>query len=87
MPLTATAEISTRLHAHPNGVSACEVEIDAETGAQRVTLHLSVDDVGRAINPMIVEGQLHGVQRRASAKRSKRSCTTVTQANPNRVVS
>ncbi|MEM7094271.1 MAG: xanthine dehydrogenase family protein molybdopterin-binding subunit [Actinomycetota bacterium] len=59
-PLTATAEISTRLHAHPNGVAACEVEIDAETGAVQVTRYVSVDDVGRAINPMIVEGQLHG---------------------------
>ena len=59
-PLTATAEISTRLHAHPNGVAACEVEIDPETGALAVTRYVSVDDVGRAINPMIVEGQLHG---------------------------
>ncbi len=59
-PLTATSEISTRLHAHPNGVAACEVEIDPETGALTVTRYVSVDDVGRAINPMIVEGQLHG---------------------------
>jgi carbon-monoxide dehydrogenase large subunit len=59
-PLTATAEISTRLHAHPNGVAACEVEIDSETGALEVTRYLSVDDVGRVVNPMIVEGQLHG---------------------------
>jgi aerobic carbon-monoxide dehydrogenase large subunit len=59
-PLTATAEISTRLHAHPNGVAACEVEIDPGTGALEVTRYVSVDDVGRAINPMIVEGQLHG---------------------------
>ncbi len=59
-PLAATAEISTRLHAHPNGVAACEVEIDPETGALEVTRYVSVDDVGRAINPMIVEGQLHG---------------------------
>ncbi|MGI9613043.1 MAG: xanthine dehydrogenase family protein molybdopterin-binding subunit [Acidimicrobiales bacterium] len=59
-PLKATAEISTRLHAHPNGVAVCEVEIDPETGALAVTRYISVDDVGRAINPMIVEGQLHG---------------------------
>ena len=59
-PLTAVAEISTRLHAHPNGVAACEVEIDPETGALAVTRYVSVADVGRAINPMIVEGQLHG---------------------------
>jgi carbon-monoxide dehydrogenase large subunit len=36
------------------------VEIDSETGALEVTRYLSVDDVGRVINPMIVEGQLHG---------------------------
>ena len=59
-PLAATAEISTRLHAHPNGVAACEIEIDPETGTLAVTRYVSVDDVGRAINPMIVEGQLHG---------------------------
>ncbi len=59
-PLTATGEISTRLHAHPNGVAACEVEIDPDTGALSVVRYVSVDDVGRAINPMIVEGQLHG---------------------------
>lgn len=59
-PLSATGEISTRLHAHPNGVAACEVEIDPDTGALSVTRYVSVDDVGRAINPMIVEGQLHG---------------------------
>lgn len=59
-PFSATAEISTRLHAHPNGVAVCEVEIDPETGAVEVTRYISVDDVGRAINPMIVEGQLHG---------------------------
>ena len=59
-PLTATGEITTRLHAHPNGVAACEVEIDPGTGALVVTRYVSVDDVGRAINPMIVEGQLHG---------------------------
>jgi carbon-monoxide dehydrogenase large subunit len=59
-PLDATAEVSERLHAHPNGVAACEVEIDPETGALTVTRYVSVDDVGRAVNPMIVEGQLHG---------------------------
>lgn len=58
--LMATGEISTRLHAHPNGVAACEVEIDPETGALSVRRYITVDDVGRVINPMIVEGQIHG---------------------------
>ncbi len=58
--LAATEEISTRLHAHPNGAAACEVEIDPETGEVAIVRYATVDDVGRAINPMIVEGQVHG---------------------------
>ena len=50
-PLAATEEISTRLHAHPNGAAACEVEIDPETGELAVVRYATVDDVGRAINP------------------------------------
>ena len=37
-----------------------EVEVDMETGAVRVTRHLAVQDVGRAINPAAVEGQIQG---------------------------
>jgi carbon-monoxide dehydrogenase large subunit len=44
----------------PNGCHVCEVEIDAETGAVRVTRYAVVDDVGRMINPMLVKGQIHG---------------------------
>jgi len=44
----------------PNGVAVCEVEIDPETGALRLTRYAAVDDVGRCINPLIVEGQTHG---------------------------
>ena len=44
----------------PNGVQACEVEIDRETGEVRIASLASCDDVGRIINHMIVEGQVHG---------------------------
>src|SRR5882672_4592906 len=44
----------------PNGCHVCEVEIDPDTGALRLTRYAAVDDVGRAINPLIVEGQTHG---------------------------
>jgi aerobic carbon-monoxide dehydrogenase large subunit len=44
----------------PNGSHVCEVEIDEETGAVRVTRYSVVDDVGRMINPMLVKGQIHG---------------------------
>ena len=44
----------------PNGCHACEVEIDADTGAVTIERYVGVDDVGRVINPMIVDGQMHG---------------------------
>jgi carbon-monoxide dehydrogenase large subunit len=44
----------------PNGCAVCEVEIDPDTGAIRLTRYASVDDVGRCINPLIVHGQTHG---------------------------
>jgi carbon-monoxide dehydrogenase large subunit len=44
----------------PGGCHICEVEIDPETGVTRIEKFVSVDDVGRVINPMIVEGQVQG---------------------------
>ena len=44
----------------PYGAHVCEVEVDRETGALELVRYTAVDDVGRAINPLIVEGQTHG---------------------------
>jgi len=44
----------------PNGCAVCEIEIDPETCALRLVRYASVDDVGRCINPLIVDGQTHG---------------------------
>lgn len=44
----------------PNGAHICEVEIDPETGITNVVRYTTVDDVGVAVNPMLVEGQVHG---------------------------
>jgi carbon-monoxide dehydrogenase large subunit len=44
----------------PNGCHVCEVEVDPETGVIEVVRYSSVNDFGTVINPMIVEGQLHG---------------------------
>ncbi len=44
----------------PNGTAICEVEIDPATGAMTIMRYASIDDVGRAINPLIVHGQTHG---------------------------
>jgi aerobic carbon-monoxide dehydrogenase large subunit len=46
--------------AFSNGVHVCEVEVDPDTGAAALVSYHAVDDVGTVINPMIVEGQLHG---------------------------
>jgi carbon-monoxide dehydrogenase large subunit len=45
---------------YPNGCHVCEVELDPETGAIAVVKYCSVNDFGNVINPLIVEGQLHG---------------------------
>jgi aerobic carbon-monoxide dehydrogenase large subunit len=44
----------------PNGCHVCEVEIDPETGVTRIERFVAVDDFGNVVNPMIVEGQVHG---------------------------
>jgi carbon-monoxide dehydrogenase large subunit len=44
----------------PNGCAICEIEIDPSSGHLELTRYTSVDDVGRCINPLIVDGQTHG---------------------------
>jgi carbon-monoxide dehydrogenase large subunit len=44
----------------PAGTYVCEVEVDPETGQVKIDKWVAVDDFGKIINPMIVEGQVHG---------------------------
>jgi carbon-monoxide dehydrogenase large subunit len=44
----------------PNGCHICEIEIDPETGTLEIVRYHIVDDVGRVINPLILDGQIHG---------------------------
>jgi carbon-monoxide dehydrogenase large subunit len=44
----------------PFGCAVCEVEIDPETGTLEIARYTAIDDVGRAINPLILHGQTHG---------------------------
>lgn len=44
----------------PNGCHICEVEIDPDTGEINLTRYTVVDDVGRVLNPLLLEGQIHG---------------------------
>lgn len=44
----------------PHGTHLCAVEIDTETGHVRIRKYVCVDDIGHVVNPLIVEGQVHG---------------------------
>jgi carbon-monoxide dehydrogenase large subunit len=59
-PLAAESDETVDLAAFPYGCHVCEVEIDPETGVLDIVRYSAVDDVGRAVNPMIVHGQVHG---------------------------
>jgi carbon-monoxide dehydrogenase large subunit len=45
---------------YPNGCHVCEVEIDAETGLVTLARYAAVDDVGKVMNRLLCEGQIHG---------------------------
>ncbi|HEX6876806.1 MAG TPA: xanthine dehydrogenase family protein molybdopterin-binding subunit [Nocardioidaceae bacterium] len=45
---------------YPHGTHLCAVEIDTETGGVKMRKYVAVDDVGVVVNPLIVEGQVHG---------------------------
>lgn len=58
--LNETAFYDPTNFTYPAGTYICEVEIDRETGEVTVDRFTAVDDFGTIINPMIVEGQVHG---------------------------
>ncbi|MFG2077305.1 carbon-monoxide dehydrogenase large subunit [Nonomuraea maritima] len=47
-------------YSFPHGTHLCAVEVDTETGMVKIRSYVAVDDVGTVINPLIVEGQVHG---------------------------
>ena len=58
--LDATSYFSPQNFTFPFGTHICVVEIDPETGEVAIVKYVAVDDCGRVINPMMVEGQVHG---------------------------
>ncbi|HEV2300125.1 MAG TPA: xanthine dehydrogenase family protein molybdopterin-binding subunit [Stellaceae bacterium] len=59
-PLAAVCDEARPVASFPYGTQICEVEVDPETGAVEILRHSAVDDVGRAVNPLILHGQTHG---------------------------
>jgi len=58
--LEATAVFDPPNFTWPGGAHICVTEVDTETGAVEILRYVAVDDCGTVINPMIVEGQVHG---------------------------
>jgi carbon-monoxide dehydrogenase large subunit len=59
-PLGAVSDQVVRGGSFPFGCHVAEVEVDPETGAVAVLRYAAVDDVGKAINPLLLHGQTHG---------------------------
>ena len=59
-PLAGISDQTLRGASFPYGTQVCEVEMDPETGEVEILRYAAVDDVGRAINPLILHGQTHG---------------------------
>jgi carbon-monoxide dehydrogenase large subunit len=59
-PLGGECDETVETAAFPYGCHVCEVEIEPETGCVQIVRHTAVDDVGRAVNPLIIHGQTHG---------------------------
>ena len=59
-PLHAVCDETIPVASFPYGTQVCEVEVDPETGAVTIVALAATDDVGRAVNPMILHGQTHG---------------------------
>jgi carbon-monoxide dehydrogenase large subunit len=58
--LDASATFDPENFSFPHGTHLCAVEVDTETGAVKIRSYVAVDDVGTVVNPLIVEGQVHG---------------------------
>jgi carbon-monoxide dehydrogenase large subunit len=59
-PLAADCDEVIKGPAFPFGSHVCEVEVEPDTGLVEIVRYIAVDDVGRAINPLILHGQTHG---------------------------
>jgi aerobic carbon-monoxide dehydrogenase large subunit len=59
-PLSGDGKFVGRIPAYPNGCAAAEIEIDPDTGVVEIARYVCIDDVGRVVNPLIVDGQTHG---------------------------
>jgi len=58
--LFGSSTVDPGVFSYPHGTHLCAVAVDTETGMTKIRKYVAVDDIGVQINPMIVEGQVHG---------------------------
>ncbi len=58
--LDSDATVDPENFSYPHGTHLCATEVDTETGEVTIRKYVAVDDIGKVINPQIVEGQIHG---------------------------
>jgi carbon-monoxide dehydrogenase large subunit len=58
--LDSDATFDPQAFSFPHGTHLCAADVDTETGAVKIRKYVCVDDVGKVVNPLIVEGQVHG---------------------------
>lgn len=58
--LAAESDFEQQRESYSSGCHVCELEVDADTGRVAIVSHVMVTDVGRALNPLLVDGQVHG---------------------------
>ena len=58
--LDSDATFDPENFSYPHGTHLCATEVDTETGQVTIRSYVAVDDVGKVVNPLIVDGQVHG---------------------------
>ncbi len=58
--LQGVSTVDPQSFSFPHGTHLCAIDVDTETGMSKIRKYVCVDDIGNVVNPMIVEGQVHG---------------------------
>ena len=82
IPLVVDTRFDASTPTFPFGAHVAVVEVDTETGQARLVRHIAVDDAGRVINPLILEGQIHGGVAQGAAQALLEEVRYDTDGNP-----
>ena len=72
--LSAEKHYVANAYCYPSGCHVCEIEIDVETGFVEIVRYVQLSDFGTVVNPMLLEGQIHGGRRTGDRSSALRRC-------------